>query len=347
MSVVRGYAVPAPSALLALWEFERRALGARDISIDIHYSGICHSDIHQAREEWGQANFPMVPGHEIVGVVSAVGSAVTEFKIGDPAGVGVHVDACRVCANCQIGETQFCLDGMTETYNCLARDGVTMNYGGYSTNIVVDVDFALHIPTSLESSGVAPLLCAGITVYSPLKHWGAGPGKNVAVMGMGGLGHMAVKFAVALGAHVTVLSHSESKRADAMSWGAHEFVVTTDPAEFVRLDRTQDLIINAISADIDLNTYLQLLRLNGTMVIVGLPGKPASIDAGSLLNQRRSLAGSAIGGIAQTQEMLDFCAVHNIVSDVEVIAAGYIHQAYDRVVASDVRYRFVIDTSTI
>ena len=347
MARIRGYAAQSASASLATWEFDRRELVPRDVSVDISHAGICHSDIHQVREEWGPAKFRMVPGHEIMGNVAAVGKDVTEFKVGDPVGVGVYVDSCRNCENCQSGESHQCVEGMTQTYNDFARDGKTPNFGGYSKNIVVDADYVMRVPANLDPKGVAPLLCAGITVYSQLRHWGAGPGKNVTVMGLGGLGHMAVKFAVAMGANVTVLSHSDSKKGDALALGAHDFVNTHDEASLDALSKTQDIIINTVSADIDVDRFLKLLKLNGTLVIVGLPGKPAPINAGSLLEMRRSLAGSMIGSIKETQEMLDFCGKHNIVSDVEVIDADYINQAYDRVVNSDVRYRFVIDTATI
>ena len=347
MGKTKGFAAQSASAPLAAWEFDRREIGARDVSVDISYAGICHSDIHQVREEWGPAKFPMVPGHEIMGTVAAVGKDVTEFKVGDPVGVGVYVDSCRKCENCQSGESHQCLEGMTQTYNDFARDGKTLNFGGYSKNIVVDADYVMRVPANLDPKGVAPLLCAGITVYSPLRHWGAGPGKNVAVMGLGGLGHMAVKFAAAMGANVTVLSHSDSKKADALALSAHAFVNTHDEPALGALTKTQDIIINTVSADVDIDRFLKLLKLNGTLVIVGLPGKPAPINAGSLLEMRRSLAGSMIGSIKETQEMLDFCGKHNIVSDVEVIDADYINEAYDRVVNSDVRYRFVIDTATI
>lgn len=343
---VRGYAAMQANALLTPWEFERRDLGAHDVALDIKYSGICHSDIHQAREEWGPAIFPMVPGHEIAGVVSSIGSAVTKFKVGDLIGVGVFVDSCRSCSSCKQGLQQYCIEGMTGTYNQLERDGVTPAMGGYSNVMVVNEDYAVSIPNNLPLEGVAPLLCAGITLYSPIKHWQTAPGKKVAVMGLGGLGHMGVKFAVALGAEVTVFSHSPSKEADARAMGAHHFVSTKNSGFHTQYSKHFDLILNTVSAELDINIYLSMLAVDGTLVVIGLPGKPYSVEVGSLLPARRSLSGSMIGGITEMQEMLDFCGKHNIVSDVEVIKANYINQAYDRTVASDVKYRFVIDATT-
>ena len=334
-------------ASMTPWEFERRDLGAHDVSLDIKYSGICHSDIHQVREEWGPAIFPMVPGHEIAGIVSQIGSAVTKFKIGDRIGVGVFVDSCRKCASCLKGLQQYCIEGMTGTYNQLERDGKTPAMGGYSNIMVINEDYAVSIPENLPLDGVAPLLCAGITLYSPIKHWKAGPGKKVAVMGLGGLGHMGVKFAAAMGAEVTVFSHSPSKEGDAKAMGAHHFVSTKNPDFNKSLIKHFDLILNTVSAELNINDYLQMLNVDGTLVVIGLPGKPYAVEVGSLLPARRSLSGSMIGGIAEMQEMLNFCGKHNIVSDVEVIKADYINQAYDRTVASDVKYRFVIDATTI
>lgn len=341
-----GYAVLQPNAPLQPFTFERRELRATDVGFDITFAGICHSDIHQAREEWGSALFPMVPGHEIVGVVTHIGSHVTKFRVGDRIGVGVFIDSCRTCENCLAGEQQYCLNGMTGTYNGYERDGVTVALGGYSNKFVIDQDFALKVPDSLEMSGVAPLLCAGITLYSPLRHWGAGPGMKVGVIGLGGLGHMGVKFAAAMGAEVTVFSHSAGKESDALAMGASHFVVTKNPEVLAPLQEKFDLILNTVSAELDINKYLELLKLNGTLVVIGLPGKPYDVSASSLLRLRRSLSGSMIGGIPEIQEMLDFCAKHNILSDVEVINADYINQAYERTVASDVKYRFVIDAST-
>jgi uncharacterized zinc-type alcohol dehydrogenase-like protein len=343
---VRGYAAMQARAEMTPWEFERRELGAHDVSLDIKYSGICHSDIHQVREEWGPAIFPMVPGHEIAGIVSQVGNAVTKFKVGDRIGVGVFVDSCRNCASCQKGLQQYCIEGMTGTYNQLERDGKTPAMGGYSNIMVINEDYAVSIPENLPLDGVAPLLCAGITLYSPIKNWKAGPGKKVAVMGLGGLGHMGVKFAAAMGAEVTVFSHSPSKEADAKAMGAHHFV-STKSADFNKnYIKHFDLILNTVSAELNINDYLQMLNVDGTLVVIGLPGKPYAVEVGSLLPARRSLSGSMIGGIDEMQEMLNFCGQHNIVSDVEVIKADYINTAYDRTVASDVKYRFVIDAST-
>jgi len=344
---VRGYAAMQARSEMTPWEFERRELGAHDVSLDIKYSGICHSDIHQVREEWGPALFPMVPGHEIAGIVSQIGSSVTKFKVGDRIGVGVFVDSCRTCPSCLKGLQQYCIEGMTGTYNQLERDGKTPAMGGYSNIMVVNEDYAVSIPENLSLDGVAPLLCAGITLYSPIKHWKAGPGKKVAVMGLGGLGHMGVKFAAAMGAEVTVFSHSPSKEADAKAMGAHHFVSTKNPDFNKKLIKHFDLILNTVSAELNINDYLQMLNVDGTLVVIGLPGKPYAVEVGSLLPARRSLSGSMIGGIAEMQEMLDFCGEHNIVSDVEVIKADYINTAYDRTVASDVKYRFVIDATTI
>ena len=341
--ISKGYAVKSAKAPLEQFSFERRDLGSKDIALDIHYAGICHSDIHQAREEWGPAIFPMVPGHEIAGKVTAVGSDVSKFKVGDLIGVGVFVDSCRKCDSCKAGLEQYCVEGMTGTYNTYERDGITVAMGGYSDTFVINEDYAVHIPENLDLSGVAPLMCAGITLYSPLRNWKAGPGKKVGIIGLGGLGHMGVKFAVALGADVTVFSHSPEKEADAKKMGAHHFVTTKDVSNLKKLEKHYDLLLNTVSADIDLEPYLQTLKLDGTLVVIGLPGKPYAINAGTLLGQRRSLSGSMIGGIAQLQEMLNFCGEKSIVSDVEVIKADYINTAYDRTVASDVKYRFVID----
>ena len=347
MIPVRAYAAQKAKADLTPWTFNRRALGPDDVLVEIVYSGICHSDIHQVREEWGEAIFPMVPGHEIAGVVKEVGSNVKKFKPGMKAGVGVFIDSCRKCENCLAGENQYCLEGMTGTYNGYERDGKTVAQGGYSSAIVVHQDYVLQIPDNLDMAGVAPLLCAGITLYSPLKHWGAGPGKKVGIIGLGGLGHMGVKFAHALGAEVTVLSHSANKEADAKKMGADNFILTKDEEVFEKYKNHFDLLINSVSAPLDLNLYLGMLKLNGSLVMVGLSGQPYPIDAFSMLNQRRRIAGSMIGGMKQTQEMLDFAGKHNIVSDVEIITAAEINKAYDRVVASDVKYRFVIDAKTI
>ena len=347
MIEVRAYAAQKAKADLAPWKFNRRDIGPNDVLVEIVYSGICHSDIHQVREEWGEAIFPMVPGHEIAGIVKEVGSSVTRFKPGMRAGVGVFIDSCRKCENCLAGENQYCLEGMTGTYNGYERDGKTVAQGGYASAIVVNEDYVLHLPENLEMAGIAPLLCAGITLYSPLKHWGAGPGKKVGIIGLGGLGHMGVKFAHALGAEVTVLSHSANKEADAKKMGADHFILTIDEAVFEKYKNHFDLLINSVSAPMDLNKYANMLKLNGSLVMVGLSGEPYPIDAFTMLNQRRRIAGSMIGGMKQTQEMLDFAGNHNIDSDVEIIKADEINKAYDRVVNSDVKYRFVIDAKTI
>lgn len=331
---------------LVPYQFDRRDLGAHDVALDILYAGICHSDIHQAREEWGPALFPMVPGHEIAGVVTKVGNAVTKFKVGDKIGVGVFVDSCRKCSSCQRGLQQYCLEGMTGTYNGLERDGSTPAMGGYCNYFVINEDYAVHIPENLPLEGVAPLMCAGITLYSPIKHWEVGPGKKVAVMGLGGLGHMGLKLAAARGADVTVLSHSPGKEKDARSMGAHHFVDTSKAESFEAHAGSFDVILNTVSAELDINQYLNLLKLDGTLVVIGLPGKPYSVHVGSLLNGRKSIGGSMIGGIPELQEMLDFCGEHSIVSDVEIIKADYINTAYNRTVASDVKYRFVIDATS-
>lgn len=342
----RGYAALSAKSDLTTYTFERRDLAAHDVVLDISYAGICHSDIHQVAEDWGPAIFPMVPGHEIAGVVTAVGPKVSKFAVGDRIGVGVFVDSCRTCTSCLKGLQQYCVEGMTGTYNGLERDGTTVAMGGYSNNFVINEDYAVHIPNNLAMDGVAPLLCAGITLYSPIKHWNVGPGMKVAVMGLGGLGHMGVKFAAAMGAEVTVLSHSPNKQEDAIAMGAHHFVSTKNPNNLKPLLKTFDLILNTVSAELDIDQYLNLLKLDGTLVVIGLPGKPYAVHAGTLLNGRRSISGSMIGGIPEMQEMLDFCAEHQIVSDVEVIKADYINEAYKRTVASDVKYRFVIDATT-
>ena len=343
----KGYAVLEASKALVPFSFSRRELRPADVALKIEYAGICHSDIHQAREEWGPAIFPMVPGHEIAGVVTEIGNSVTKFKVGDRIGVGVFVDSCRKCDSCKAGLEQYCVEGMTGTYNGYERDGKTVAQGGYASAIVVNEDYVLHLPENLEMAGIAPLLCAGITLYSPLKHWGAGPGKKVGIIGLGGLGHMGVKFAHALGAEVTVLSHSANKEADAKNMGADHFILTKDEAVFEKYKNHFDLLINSVSAPMDLNKYANMLKLNGSLVMVGLSGEPYPIDAFTMLNQRRRIAGSMIGGMKQTQEMLDFAGKHNIVSDVEIIKADEINKAYDRVVNSDVKYRFVIDAKTI
>lgn len=343
---VRGYAVKAEKEDLTPWEFTRRAVGDDDVQIAIEWSGVCHSDIHTGRSEWGDVNFPLVPGHEIVGRVTEVGQKVSKFSVGQRVGVGVYVDSCRTCDNCVAGMSNYCEKGMIGTFDALERDGVSITRGGYSNGIVVDQGYVVSVSEKLDPAATAPLLCAGITLYSPLKEWGAGPGKKVAIIGLGGLGHMGVKFASALGAHVTVLSHSEAKRADALGMGANDFIVTSDGKVFETHKKQFDLIINTVSAPIDLNDYLELIGLDGTLVMVGLAPERYPIDAFTMLAQRRRLAGSMIGPVGQLQEMLDFAAEHNIVSDVEIIDAKDVNEAWERVVASDVRYRFVIDAST-
>jgi uncharacterized zinc-type alcohol dehydrogenase-like protein len=325
---------------------ERRDLGPHDVLIDIAYAGICHSDIHTARGEWGDTLFPLVPGHEIAGVVSAVGSEVTRFAVGDRAGVGCMVDSCRECDPCLAGEEQYCQQGNIGTYDAIGRDGRPTD-GGYSEKIVVDEAYTLHVPEGLALDVAAPLLCAGITLYSPLRHWGAGPGKHVAVVGLGGLGHMGVRLAKAMGAEVTVLSQSLKKQEDGLRLGADHYHATGDPETFQALAGRFDLIVSTISASVDMGAYLGLLKLDGALVNVGLPEEPLQVPAFPLLEGRRSLAGSMIGGIRETQEMLDFCAEHGLGAEVEVISADQIDEAYDRVVASDVRYRFVIDIATM
>jgi uncharacterized zinc-type alcohol dehydrogenase-like protein len=344
---VRGLAALIANAPLTPYTFSRRELGPNDVAVAIKYAGICHSDIHQVKEEWGGAIFPMVPGHEISGVVSSIGSAVSKFAVGDLIGIGVFIDSCRNCANCNQGLEQYCESGMTPTYNGLERDGITPTMGGYSDGYVINENYAVKIPANLDLAAVAPLLCAGITLYSPLKYWNAGPGKKVAVMGFGGLGHMGVKFAHAMGAEVTVLSHSPSKEADARKLGADHFVVTSDPAQLKNVKRSFDLILNTVSAEHNINDYLGLLATNGTLVVIGLPGVPFAVNADSLLSGRRSMAGSMIGGVSETQEMLNFCGEKNIVSEIELIDASYVNEAYERTIKSDVRFRFVIDIATL
>ena len=347
MTHAKGYAAPSAKTPLGPFSFERRDPKPHDVSIDVKFCGVCHSDIHQARDEWGGSEFPMVPGHEIAGIVSRVGSKVTKFKVGDPVGVGCLVDSCRHCSHCERDLEQYCKEGPTGTYNSKERDGSAATQGGYSDHVVVDENFVLHIPKNLPLDAAAPLLCAGITLYSPLMHWKAGPGKKVAILGLGGLGHMGVKIAHALGAEVTVLSHSNKKREDAKRLGADHFYATSDPATFEKLAGSFDLIINTVSAEIDWNQYLSLVNLDGSMVVVGVPEKPNLIGSFSIISNRRSLAGSGIGGIKETQEMLNFCGKHNITSDIEVIPMSKINEAYERVIKSDVRYRFVIDMATL
>ena len=345
-TTVNAYIAPAADRSLEPTTIERRDLGPHDVSIDIAFAGICHSDIHTARDEWGGTKFPVVPGHEIAGTVAAVGDDVTRYAVGDRVGVGCFVDSCRECEPCRLGEEQYCERGNVGTYNAVGRDG-TPTHGGYSTSIVVDENYVLRIPDGIALDEAAPLLCAGITLYSPLRHWGAGPGKKVAIVGLGGLGHVGVKIAHALGAEVTVLSQSLKKMEDGLRLGADHYHATGDPQTFRELRSSFDLILNTVSANLPIGKYLGMLALDGTLVELGLPEHPIDVPAGALIGERRSFAGSMIGGIAQTQEMLDFCAEHGIGAEVEVISADRINEAYDRVVASDVRYRFVIDTSTL
>lgn len=325
---------------------ERRDLQPHDVLIEIKFAGICHSDIHTARGEWGSVKYPLVPGHEIAGIVIEVGSGVTKYAVGDRVGVGCMVDSCGECVNCRKGEEQYCLEGNTGTYAAIDRYG-QYTQGGYSTHIVVTEDFVVRIPDGMELDAAAPLLCAGITTYSPLRHWGVAPGMKVAVVGLGGLGHMAVKIAHALGAEVTVLSQTLKKKEDGLRLGADHYYATSDPETFKKLAGSFDLILNTVSAKIDMSAYLSLLVLDGTMVNVGAPAEPLSVNAFSLIGRRRSFAGSLIGGIRETQEMLDFCAEHHIAPEIEVISAKQIDEAWERVLASDVRYRFVIDISTM
>jgi len=347
MIPTRSYAAQDAKSDLAPWNFERREVGPHDVQFDIQFCGVCHSDLHQIKNDWGEGIFPMVPGHEIVGKVIKVGSHVKKFKVGDLAGTGCLVDSCRTCANCHEGLEQFCQNGMVGTYNSYERDGKTPTYGGYSNTIVVHEDFVLHVSDKLPLAAVAPLLCAGITTYSPLRHWKVGKGHKLAVLGLGGLGHMAVKFGVAFGAEVTVLSTSPSKEQDAKKLGAHKFVVTSNEEQLKSVAGYFDFILDTVSAPHDLNLYLSLLKVNGTHICVGVPPTPYQLHVFSLIGGRRSLAGSLIGGLPETQEMLDYCAENGIVSDIEMIAMKDIHKAYDRMIKGDVRYRFVIDMATL
>ncbi len=346
MYPTKGYATHAPDKPLGAFQFDRRDLGTRDVLIDIHFCGICHSDIHQARDEWGHSLYPMVPGHEIVGVVARTGPDVKKFKVGDRVGVGCLVDSCRVCGECHEGYEQYCGHPVF-TYNCLEKDGKTLTQGGYSTRIVVDEDFVLRLPDNLPMNAMAPLLCAGITTYSPLRHWKAGPGKKVGVIGLGGLGHMAVKIAKAMGAEVSVMSRSRSKEADAKRLGAKHYYATREPGVFETLSKTFDLLICTVSVDIDWSEYLKTLKRDGTMIVLGVPPKAPPVEASSLIFGRHSLAGSLIGGIRETQEMLDFCGKHGIVSDVEMIPIQKVNEAYERVIQGAVKFRFVIDVSSL
>ncbi len=347
MLQTKGYAAHSPTDSLQPFNFERRELGASDILIEIAYCGVCHSDIHQVRDEWGGSIYPMVPGHEIVGRVGRVGTSVSKFKEGDYAGIGCFVDSCGECENCTEDFEQFCLKQAAMTYNGTEMDRKTPTYGGYSSQIVVEENYALKVAETENLAGVAPLLCAGITTYSPLKRFNVREGQKVGIIGLGGLGHMGVKLAVSFGAKVTVFSTSPSKEEDARKLGAHNFVVTKNPENMKPLTGSYDFILDTVSADHDLNMYLNLLRRGGAMVIVGAPESPAPVSAFSLIGGNKTLAGSMIGGIAETQEMLDYCAENKILSEVEVIPIQRIDEAYERTVKSDVRYRFVIDMNSL
>ncbi|MDG0817288.1 NAD(P)-dependent alcohol dehydrogenase [Bdellovibrio svalbardensis] len=347
MFKTKGFAAPAPKAPLAPFQFERRELRDNDVHIEIQYCGVCHSDVHQVRDEWGHGAFPMVPGHEIVGKVLAVGPKVKKFKVGDLAGVGCMVDSCLECRSCKEGLEQYCENGFVGTYNSKEKDGKTPTYGGYSDSIVTREEFCLKISPKLNLAAVAPLLCAGITTYSPLRHWKVSKGQKVGVVGLGGLGHMAVKLANAMGANVVVFTTSASKVEDAKRLGAHEVVISKNLEQMKTHANSFDFIIDTVSAPHDYNLYISLLHRDGNMVLVGLPDKPPELYAGNLIMGRRKLGGSLIGGIAETQEMLDFCAEHNIVSDIEMIPIQKINEAYERMIKSDVKYRFVIDMKSL
>ena len=347
MTSVKSYAAQSAETPLAPYALDRREPGSDDVEIKILFCGVCHSDIHTARGEWGGTMYPVVPGHEIVGTVTRVGANVSKFKLGDTVGVGCFVDSCGHCANCKDDLEQYCENGHTQTYNAFEQDKKTITYGGYSSSIVVTQDFVLSVSDKLPLEKVAPLLCAGITTYSPLRHWGVKEGHKLAVVGLGGLGHMAVKLAASMGAEVTMLSRSPKKEKDAGELGAHHFRLTTDKDTMKELANTFDFIIDTVSAEHDYNEYLALLKTNGVMILLGVPPTPAPVGAGSLIFGRRSLVGSLVGGIKETQEMLDYCAEHNITSDVEVISMDQINEAYERTLSGDVHYRFVIDMATI
>lgn len=347
MSTAKAYAAYDTKTPLKAWSFERRAPGAKDVAIAIDYCGVCHSDIHQARDEWGGSMFPMVPGHEIVGRVTAVGKDVKNFKVGDVVGVGCMVDSCRTCSSCKEDLEQYCENGFSGTYNGVEQDKKTPTYGGYSDHIVVQEHFVLRVPSNLPLDGVAPLLCAGITTWSPLKHWNVGKGQKVGIVGLGGLGHMGVKFAAALGAQTYIITTSPGKIDDAKKLGAVGGVVSKDEADMAKHAGSFDFILSTISAQYDIGTYLNLLKRDGKMVVVGAPDKPSDIMTFSLIMGRKTLAGSLIGGIKETQEMLDFCGKHNIVSEIEMIPIQKINEAYERMIKSDVRYRFVIDMKSL
>lgn len=347
MFSTKAYAALDSKTALVPFQFERRDLRPDDVQIEILYCGVCHSDLHQARNEWGGARYPMVPGHEIVGKVLRVGTNVKHFKAGDLAGVGVMVDACRECKNCKAHLEQYCEQGFTGTYNAIERDGKTIAQGGYSSQIVTDEKYVLHISEKLDLKAVAPLLCAGITTYSPLRYAKVGKGTKVGIIGLGGLGHMGLKFAHSFGAEVTLISSSASKEADAKRLGASKFLLSSDKDQMKKYFGYFDVLLNTVSANIDYGTYLNLLGLNGTMLVVGIPAQPPTVHPFNLLTNRRSITGSSIGGIKETQEMLDYCAEKNIVSDVELIPIQEINNAYERMIKNDVRYRFVIDLKSL
>jgi alcohol dehydrogenase (NADP+) len=347
MSIAKAYAAQDKTSPLAPWQFERRNPGPHDVEIDIHFCGVCHSDLHQVRDEWGGSIYPMVPGHEIVGKVAAIGSAVTKFKVGDTAAVGVMVDSCRTCKNCEKKMEQYCVEGMTGTYNGYERDKKTMTQGGYSSAIVTDERWVYHVSDKLDLAATAPLLCAGITTYSPLRFAGVTKGMKVGIIGLGGLGHMGVKFAVSFGAEVTLISTSPSKQKDAKRLGAHHFLLSTDKEEMKKFQGYFDVLLDCVSANHDYAMYLNLLDLEGKLLSVGLPSENPEVSPFALITNRRSITGSMIGGTAETQEMLDYCAENNIVSDVEVIPVQKVNEAYERMLKNDVRYRFVLDMKTL
>jgi alcohol dehydrogenase (NADP+) len=347
MTKTKGYAAQKAGAQLTPWSFERRDVGEHDVQLDILYCGVCHSDIHQVRDEWGHGIFPMVPGHEIVGRVTKTGNGVHKFKVGELVGVGCLVDSCKHCDNCEQGLEQYCLNGNSQTYNGYEQDRKTPTYGGYSKMVVVNEDFVLHVSNKLPLESVAPLLCAGITTYSPLRHWKVGKGHKIAILGLGGLGHMAVKFANSFGAEVTMLSSSPSKEADARKLGAHNFILTNNSEKLKSVAGTFDFIFDAVSAPHDHNLYISLLKTDGIYIFVGAPPAPMQINGFGLIMGRKSMVASLIGGIRETQEMLDYCASHNITSDVEVIEMQYIDQAYERMLKGDVHYRFVINMASL
>lgn len=347
MIATQGYAAQNAKSPLSPFNFDRREVGVHDVKIEIQFCGVCHSDLHQVRDEWGGSIYPMVPGHEIVGKISHVGTGVKNFKVGELAGVGCFVDSCRTCPSCRAGNEQYCDTWLVGTYNGYETDRKTPTYGGYSKCIVVDESYCLKISDKLSLASVAPLLCAGITTYSPLRHWKVGAGQKVGIVGLGGLGHMAVKFAVSFGAEVTVLSSSPSKENDSLRLGAHNFLNTNDKKTLYKAKGQFDFILDTVAAEHDLNVYLGMLKTDGTMVLVGIPSEATPVHAFSLIPKRKTLAGSMIGGIRETQEMLDYCAAHNIVSDIELIAMKDIETAYSRMLKGDVRYRFVIDMSTL